>query len=323
MFQARRVDNNEIIDSEDLKALENPSDIHFVCVDPQCSIDLIPCSFGDNNKRRPFFKKRKKQDHSSKCDYSSYLKYLEVGSKRALTELELEKMDYPSRLMVAKPYEQKSTNTNTVEDIPQSKISQVRRVDSGEYSESVESNRSVSSINKIVDFYLECPYNRGVDLDLLGNVDPYRYQFRRISGKNEGDYRDNRIFYGIINLKDADSVYSKDGKTYIRLHECERWEDVPRSKWKQKRRVNPYSVEIDNDSISKYKLSSIKKSRETVANESKNKFFSNLKKDKEEAYIFFLGLAPETNNPYTFKAVGGFVTFRYTTVFHPKDTRQA
>jgi len=322
MFQARRTDTSAVIESEELKVISKPTEINFVCVDPQCAIELIPCSYGDVNKRRPFFKKRKKTDHSAACDYSSYLNYLEVGKTRSLTSIELEKMDYPSRLVIHNPYQPTAVNSTTIEDIQLQKISQTRRVDSGEYSEAIHSNRKVTSINKIVEFYLDCPYNRGVDLDLLGNVAPYKFQFKRIKDENIGDYIDNKIFYGIINLNDMDAVYQNEGKTFIRMHECERWEEIPRSIFKKKRRVNPYIVEIDNNSISDYKLSSILRSRETVANESKNLFFANRKKEKEEAYIFFLGHAPKNNNPYTFKAIGGFVAFRYTKVIHPKDTRQ-
>lgn len=87
MFKARINNTDEIIEAEDLKVLDAKT-FEFVCVDKNCNIPLIPSSFKENNKRRPFFKKYKNQEHSTKCSYSKYLHFLEIGKTRRLTELE-------------------------------------------------------------------------------------------------------------------------------------------------------------------------------------------------------------------------------------------
>lgn len=317
MFQARRKDNNEIILADDLKVIDNVSDLEFVCIDPNCAIDLIACSFGEHNKKRPFFKKHKNSEHNASCAYGKYLLLLEHGKKRALTTEELEDMDYPSQLVMPAKKAQE-IDTTTKEDLPKEDTESTRKASTGEYTEVASTLKKVTAIDQIVDFYLSCPYNRGIDLNLLGNSAPYRYQFRRIWGENIGNYKNGKIFYGIINLG-LNPVINRDGKTRIRLHECAGWETDSTSRYNDKSQVNPYWVEIDNDQLSKHKLSRIIKTRESVANESKGTWLKSKKNDGKDAFIFFLGEAPSENEPYVFKANGGFVTFRYTEILPTKD----
>lgn len=316
MFKARKKYTDEIIEAEDLKVIENVRSLEFACVDKNCNIPLIPSSFQENNKKRPFFKKYPNQEHSPKCSYSKYLQFLEIGKTRRLTELEFEKLEYPSQLIMAQP-KQKENDTTTSDILPESESTSTKRVSNGEFTDAAHSNRKVSAISQIVDFYLSCPYNRDVDLDLLGSKAAYMYQFKRIYGPNTDQYIDNKIFYGIIDLKDLDSLSSTEDSMIIKLHECEGWEENPRLVFPRRRRVNPYFVKVNRNDITKYKMSRILKERETISNQSKNDFFKNLKKDGVEAFIFFLGKKPSAENPYIFEAINGFVSFRYTKVFHP------
>lgn len=316
MFKARIRNTDNIVEADDLKVIENVQGIDFVCVDKKCNIPVIPSSFKENNKKRPFFKKYKNQDHSNTCSYSSYLYFIEIGKTRRLTELEFEKLDYPSQLFISVPKSRES-NTTTNDRLPEIESTSTRRLSSGEFTEVAHSNRKVTSISQIVDFYISCPYNRDVDLDLLGSKAAYKYQFRRIYGPNNDDYIDNKIFYGIIDLEGLDSVKYDGNTTIIKLHECEKWEKNTRSLMSKNKRVNPYLVRINNNEITSHKLSRILKERETVANQSKNDYFKKIKKEKVEAYIFFLGKKPSNKEPYTFEAINGFISFRYTAIKHP------
>lgn len=313
MYKARIKNTNKIIEAEDLKVLENVRQMEFVCVDENCGITLIPRSYGEQNKKRPHFKKKNKQEHSKNCSYGSFLHLLDIGKKRKLTDIEFEKLEYPSQLVINVP-KSKETDTTTKDNLPTEEGTTTRRISNGEFEEATNSNRKVTSINQIVDFYLNCPFNRDAELDLLGKSAPYMYQFRRISGKNEGDYIDGKIFYGVINLNDGDSVISKDGKTRIKLLECEFWKENKRSLNNSKTPINPYWIEIDTNEISKYKLTRILRDRETVANQSKNDFKNAVKKKDVNAFVFFIGNVPEESNNYTFKVVNGFVSFRYTNI---------
>lgn len=316
MFTARIKYSDEIVEAEDLKVIENVRNLEFACVDKNCNIPLIPSSFLEKNKKRPFFKKFPNLEHSAKCAYSKYLQFLEIGKTRKLTELEFEKLEYPSQLVMVQ-LKPKESDTTTSDILPETESTSTKRISNGEFTDAAHSNRKVSAISQIVDFYLSCPYNRDVDLDLLGSKAPYIYQFKRIFGTNEGKYLDNKIFYGIIDLKDIDSLRNTDDTVIIKLHECEKWEDNPRLVFPRKKRVNPYFVKINKEEITKYKMSRILKERETVSNQSKNDYFKNLKKDNVEAYIFFLGKKPSAETPYIFEAINGFISFRYTKVFHP------
>ncbi len=316
MFKARIQHTDEIIEAEDLKVIENVRSLEFACVDKNCNIPLIASSFQENNKKRPFFKKYPNQEHTPKCSYSKYLQFLEIGKTRRLTELEFEKLEYPSQLIMTQP-KPKENDTTTSDILPESESTSTKRVSNGEFTDAAHSNRKVSAISQIVDFYLSCPYNRDVDLDLLGSKAAYMYQFKRIYGPNTDHYIDNKIFYGIIDLKDIDSLSSTEDSVIIKLHECEGWENNSGLVFPRRRRVNPYFVKVNKKDITKYKMSRILKERETISNQSKNDFFKNLKKDGVEAFIFFLGKKPSAETPYVFEAVNGFVSFRYTKVFHP------
>ena len=316
MFKARIKNTDDVIESEDLKVLEDVRSIEFVCVDKNCNIPLIPSSYQEKNKRRPFFKKYKNQQHSNKCSYNKYLHFLEIGKTRRLTELEFEKLEYPSQLIINQP-KPKESDTTTNDILPESEGSSTKKISNGEFTEAAHSNRKVSSISQIVDFYLACPYNREVDLDLLGINAPYKYQFRRIYGPNTGNYIDNKIFYGVIDFRDLDSLRSTNEATIIKLHECERWEDNPRLVFPARRRVNPYYLKINKGEITSYKMNRILKERETVINQSKGDFLNKIKKDRVEAYVFFLGKRPAAESPYLFEAIKGFVSFRYVKIFHP------
>ncbi len=313
MFTARIKCTDEIIEAEDLKVLENVQSLEFACVDKSCNIPLIASSYKEKNKKRPFFKKYKNQEHSNKCSYSTYLRFLEIGKTRRLTELEFEKLEYPSQLVISQP-KTKETDTTTSDTLPISESTSTKRISNGEFTEAAHSNRKVSSISQIVDFYLAFPYNREVDIDLLGIKAPYMYQFKRIYGPNTDQYIDNKIFYGIIDLKDIDSLRYTDDAVLIKLHECEGWEENPRSLFASKRRVNPYYLKINKEEITKYKMSRILKERETVSNQSKSDFVNKIKKERVEAFVFFLGKKPSTKEPYVFEAINGFVSFRYTKI---------
>lgn len=317
MFTARIKYTDEIIEADELKVMENVQSLEFACVDKNCNIPLIPSSYKENNKKRPFFKKYKNQEHSTKCSYSKYLHFLEIGKTRKLTELEFEKLEYPSQLVISQP-KIREMDTTTSEILPEGESVSTKRISNGEFTDAAHSNRKVTAISQIVDFFLSCPYNREVDLDLLGTKAPYVYQFKKIYGPNTDQYISNKIFYGAIDLKDLDSLTSKEDSMLIKLHECERWEDNPRSIFSSKRRVNPYFLKINKAEITKYKMSRILTERETVLNQSKSDFFKKIKKDGVEAYVFFLGRKPAAETPYIFEAINGFVSFRYTKVFHPE-----
>jgi hypothetical protein len=317
MFSARLKDTDEIIEAEELKVLKNIKSLEFACVDKNCNIPLIPSSYNENNKKRPFFKKYKNQEHSPKCSYSKYLQFLQIGKTRRLTDIEFEKLEYPSQLIISQP-KLKEMDTTTTSTLPEVESKSTRRISNGEFAEAAQSNRKVTSISQIVDFFLCCPYNRDVELDLLGTKAPYIYQFKKIRGANIDQYISNKIFYGVIDLNDLDSLIRTEDSLLIKLHECEKWEDNPRSLFFSKKRINPYFLKLNKSELTNNKISRILSERDTVLNQSKNDFFKNNKKEGVEAYVFFLGRKPNIETPYVFEAINGFVSFRYAKVIHPE-----
>lgn len=312
MYKAKNKKTNEIIEADELKVINNVSDINFVCVDDKCAIPLIACSFQETNKKRPYFKKHSNQEHTDSCSYSEYLKLLEVGKTRRLTDLEFEKLDYPSKLVFSLP-KVKDTLTLTSELLPDSNSTAKKTISNGEFAEVANANRRVTSISQIVDFYLSCPFNRDVELDLLGVKMSYKFHFKRIYGENKGDFIDNKMFYGKIYLNSIDSEINDGHFLYLKLFECENWEKNKSLTIINKKQINPYFLKINKDEVSKYKINRILKEKETVSNLSKNDYRNN-KKDGREAWVFFIGKRPNLKNQYQFEVVNGFITFRYTTI---------
>ncbi|PKR81771.1 hypothetical protein CW751_00065 [Brumimicrobium salinarum] len=311
MYKAKNKKTNEVIEADELKVINNVSSIDFVCVDDKCAIPLIACSFQETNKKRPYFKKHSNQEHTDSCSYSEYLKLLEVGKTRRLTDLEFEKLDYPSKLVFSLP-KVKDTLTLTSELLPDSNSTAKKTISNGEFAEVANANRRVTSISQIVDFYLSCPFNRDVELDLLGVKMSYKFHFKRIYGENTGAYIDNKIFYGRVSLNSIDSEVSDENYLYLKLFECEDWERN-NSLTSNNKQINPYFLKINKEEISKYKINRILKEKETVSNLSKNDYRIN-KKHGREAWVFFIGRKPSLKNLYEFEVVNGFITFRYTIV---------
>ena len=177
------------------------------------------------------------------------------------------------------------------------------------------SNRSVSSISQIVDFYLNCPYNRDLELDILGQSTPYRYWFKRIKGKSDMQYLDRRIFFGRLSMK-HDCIQPLADEIVIELYECESWKKTPKRNWfsliNPKTPENPYKVHISKAGLSSHKLTRVINEIDYAIKRQKEAHLAQIESDKR-AYIFFLADPPKKRS-YRFDVLDGHLVSRYVKI---------
>ena len=312
MNQARDKKRNLIIEAEELRLIKDVNHSNFECLDENCRVRLIPCSYRDENKKRPFFKLPKKRKHKESCRFSEYLKLLEEARKRRLEKRELKRFPYPAILKEKQNVEEKDIVANV-------SLSSVKS--SGEFvvSESYEwdnngvSNRSVTSISQIVDFYLRCPDNRDLDLKIFGQVTPYRYWFKRIKEGNTGQYKLRRIFYGRLSMK-YNCIQNMEEEVIIELYECEDWMEPPIRSWSSfenhKIQKNPYHVHVTKTKLSSHKVTRLLNELDFAINRQKEAFKA-AEDSEKRAYVFFLADPPLKTSKYRFDVLSGFLVSRY------------
>lgn len=314
MNQAIDINTQEIIEAETLKYIYEDGLSEYQCIDESCGIKLTPCSYKPHNKNRPYFKSNYGIKHSKSCQFSAYLKMLDKAELRPLTEFELEDMPYPTKFEKIK----KKENVNTIQKSNQtldinSANPITRSKSSGDFIKTLKKSKVVSSISTIVDFYLKCPYNRDIELDIEGKNQAYMFWFKRIEKPIlKAKYKGKRIFFGRLHT-DKSKIEETETTLNITMYECEKW--VKRSDRSQtKSQVNPFIISIDKTKLSKHKLTRLKNEMEYAIEEKIKAFKAKDEDHKIQAYVFFYGQAPASKDPYTFHVNDGVLVARYCRV---------
>lgn len=298
---AKNKTTGEEIEAEELKILAYVDSENYECVDDQCRIQLFPCSYKKHNKMRPYFKTAKGVEHAQLCSFNQYTILLKKARNGDISKNGIIPYPYPSKLVVP------SKSTFKVDrDLPGNSMipdrHQTRKANQpSESTNLIRGNRTVTAIGQIIDFYLNCPFNRNARLDLLDKQMEYQFAFKRIKGKNVGQYTGRKIYYGIMHL------YLKTTETQndiqVQLLECQEW--VKGGEVKSQK--NPYKVSIELEDLSVQKKAIILNEIAFVKEEQ----ISAKKKNDKYAFIFFLGDPPDIEHPYTFKVYKNYVVCRY------------
>lgn len=315
MNQARDRKTSEIIEAEELKLIPQIDISDYECIDENCKIQLIPCSYKPSNKNRPYFKSPKNINHSDNCRFSEYLKLLEQGQKRKLELIEFENMPYPSRLISPKKKQTEERTTKLDNNIDNEETTGKKRKSTNEFEESANSNRAVTTISQIVDFYLTCPFNRDFELDLLGTKKEYMYWFKRIQKPlNIAKYNGKSIFFGQLHTN-MTYVKKSENEILIKLFECEEWVKNSSNSlmFNKSEQMNPFYAKINIDGLSTNKSSRILNELKYAIQDQKEAHNNN-RVGKKKAFVFFLGEAPNNENPFTFNVIDGNVCARFTEI---------
>lgn len=322
MNQARDIKTNELIEAESLKHIYEEGVSEYECIDESCRVKLTPCSYKPHNKRRPYFRIASGGDHSDSCRFSAYLKLLEKAKSKRLTEEDLEDMPFPTKL--GKKKKVNSGNAIYKTDVSNQKeektIKGKRTKPSGEFLEKGRGAKVVSSISPIVDFYLKCPFNRDVELEIEEQQQAYKFWFKRIEKPVlKGNYKGKKLFFGRLHT-DKSKIEETDTTMTITMYECERWEKTS-ARAKTKSQVNPFVISIDKLELSKNKLTRLKNEMEFAIEEKIRAFKSKEEDVKKQAYVFFYGEAPKSKAPYQFKVEDGALVARYCRIYPTQDLK--
>lgn len=315
MKLARIKKTKEVIEAEDLRFIEKDKMPEFICPDNNCETPLIPAAFTEDSKQRPHFRTLKNHTHSQKCQFSDYAKILEIGGKRKLTLAEFEHLPIPTKLVLPKNIEESdkikpSKNTDIEEDNPASKKGFLNTFDEGG-----NNFRNVTTISRIVDFYVACPFNRDIKLNLFGTEKEYMFWFKRIQNMRGEIIQDKSIFFGQLH-QDKHAIEKSDSKIRIRLFDCRDWTDG--------RQVDPYYVNISISDLSKNKIARItneinyalqaqKEYYQKIQSEENNLETTEIEKAKLKPYIFFFGNQIK-GYPYELEVQDGYLVSRYVRI---------
>jgi len=308
MNQARDKSTESVVDAEELKNISSEELSEYECIDENCKIELIPCSYKRTNKIRPYFKSFKNVDHTDKCQFSRFLKILDQAKKRRLEASEFENLPYPSKLIKPVKKIEETTLKQNENDVDLEEITGTKRKSTNLFEESANANRSVTTISQIVDFYLNCPYNRDVELNILDKNESYKYWFRRI--KDDKSYDGTRIYFGKLHANFG-YVDNKNGSIKIKLFECQTWQESTGAGllYNKKEQKNPYMVNVNLENLSSHKSSRLMSEIEYAINEKK----ANFNNKKKNAYVFFLG-TPTANKEFSFDVIDGYLVTRFTEI---------
>lgn len=313
---ARIKSTKEPIEAEELKFLNEDDMPEFICADENCAVILVPASFKKHNKQRPHFRTLKNHDHSKTCRYSEFARILELGGKRKITFEEFENLPVPTKLISTKEaIKDEAVKSNNEDQQNDEEDSIKRRSSTGDFDESGNNFKNVSSISQIVDFYLSCPFNRDIELTLLDTTKAYMYWFKRLKNTLLHDEPEEyNMYFGQLH---QDNSLNTENSEIIRfkMYDCEKWEKPKKGEWESVsyEQVNPIYVRIYRNKLSQHKLSRIKNEIEYARTEHYEAFKGGVE-DKRKPFIFFIGKKMQSSNPYEFEVLDNHLVARYTEI---------
>jgi len=304
---ARNTSTREIIEAETLRVYPNVSAVMFECADESCKIKLTPCSYQSHNVKRPYFKVFNKDiEHVENCKFNKYKKILDKANANKISESELKMLFLPIELI--KPKEQEEYSLVKVQSNSTNEPNTTKNNNSTNSSKKTNSNSKVTAISRIVDFYLNFPYNRDVELNLLGNIKQYKFWFKKI--KKNTTFTGTKIYFG--QLHTGIEIEENESNLIIQLYVSEGWETVEKDGKIKNIQVNPFLININKVNLSSNKISRIKNELTYVIEEQKR----NTDKAKK-AFVFFLG-QPSSVSKYSFDVVDGYLVSRHTKILPTK-----
>lgn len=310
MLKARITYNNQIVAANDLLELyPNYKELNFECLDLDCKVKMIPCCIVDASKRKSHFKRYKYLEHSKTCNYAVLSELEEKGLNTRLTQTELKKVGYPSRLILTENQENLEVVKDDLKDYSDEGITSFKSNTKREYTfdeENLKFNKAnkVNAIDRIVDWYMGFPHNRDVEIEFLEKKTQYRYFFKKINKVHPEDLKEIKMFYGALKFNKNNLNAFKTEESEIKLEML----------------YNPeeqnffYTLWLTKDSIGKHTWSRLKKKYEYLYEKAVSDFENKTKPSKNHfLYAFFIpNLNPD--KPLVLQPIQKCITFRYDEV---------
>lgn len=312
MDKARIKDTDEIVMADTILDLyPNYNELEFVCIDEICSVRMSPTCIKKTERIKPHFKKYRNREHIETCEYATLSKLYQKGGNQKLNKIEISKIGYPSVFILNDDDEDfkkitKARLASKDEGVTGrgNAISKIYEFD----DENVKFDRKnrVQSIDRIVNWYLDFPHNRDVEIEINSIKIEYRYFFKQIKYFTDPTKLQNeRIFYGKI-------ILSKTNKNVFDKYTDCVYFNLLAYRDESKKKSN-YSVKIDKKLISKHSLSRLKNKYDKLF----DKAFTELEEGTNEPnfglYVFVYGTIDE-NNDTIMNVKQNHITFRYDEV---------
>lgn len=318
MKKARIEDTDEIVHADQI--LENYSNYHsliFVCIDKNCSVRMAPVSITKNDKRKPHFKKYPNHNHIEDCEYATYSKIILKGKDEKLTYKEIRKVGYPSVFMINENFDaeiipiKKTVSFNNGVTYGFNKNTELYQFEDGDDLKFNRKNK-VQSIDRIVNWYIGFPYNRDVEIEIENKKIEYRHFFKRIDkNPNPNELLEKKIYFGKIILSKTNiGVFDKYEK-YVYITFLGHDPKVVDNK------IKNYSIKIDKSKLSKYMVSKLKNSYDSLMEIAYKDRIEKKQKQNFGLYIFAYGTLEEKNNT-TINVIKHHITFRYDEIRETK-----
>ncbi|RPD83950.1 hypothetical protein EGK75_11870 [Neisseria weixii] len=205
----------KIIDAEQLWELDFVDSYGYLC--RGCHIQVTPCSFRAENKKRPYFSA--KLGHKPDCDVEGDAEIVKKAKKQRISTDRGFPASFPNRLLL------KDTREVTSSTEAPAAISAYRtRAGRTEGTDTVKRTRTwaAQTIRSICRVFLNYPYDRDLPLSIPDiNGKTYQEIFWRLSNKGIVQYKEPHIFYAPISWHKLNQT-----EAYLEIQTgCGRWEN--------------------------------------------------------------------------------------------------
>lgn len=268
----------DIVDAEQLWLINPVDHSRYEC--RGCGVPAIPCSYGPENKVRPYF--RAKEDHNPDCDVEGEVELVKRARKQRVSTLDGFPGRFPNRLVL------RDTRPVTASNGTLAGVSSAagRRADPDSSGEARRDRHwAAQTIRAICRSFLNYPYDRDRSLTVPGiTANTYQSVFRSLKSDQIVQTSEPRLFYAPISWK---VPIADDDQMEIQLSYGE---------WKDRRLIRPYRVRIDWRDWSAARRNYVSREMEIARLE-----YMKAKRlgGKEKGWLFFIGRQDE-NDPTLF-----------------------
>lgn len=276
----------KIVEAEELWLLDSVDTRGYVCWG--CGIGVYPSAWQKGSKKRSSFNQMPNTNHILGCDADAESTIIQQGKKKSVRHI----LDSAPRLMPSglRLIEQRQVVNADIEG-GENKPSSMRSASSTSSKRSKperQSRRPVNSIRKICRAFICFPYDRGMSLNMPDiNATTYMTVFKKLKDPIQF-YPNRHVFYSQLLWHKFEQ---NDDQIIIPL--SGEW---TKEEFGKRKPLRSYKLHVEWGNWSKAKRTMLYNELKIVQEEAKQ---AAKKKDKERAYVFFIG-EQHTDNPEVF-----------------------
>lgn len=268
MQSARDKHTGEIVDAEQLWIIDLVDSLGYEC--RGCGAQATPCSYGPENKVRPYFSA--KDGHNAGCDVEGEVELVKRAQKQSVMTREGFPGSFPNRLVLRDTRPVVGQNGS-----PITTAGGGHRMGSAAGSAETQRDRrwAAETIRPICRTFINYPFDRHLPLTVPGiAADTYQRALRALKSGQIVDYSAAHIFYAPISWK---ASIANDDHLDIQLSYGE---------WEERKLIRPYRVKVNWQNWSKAKRNYVLREIEAARSEYMT---AHKRGDKDKGVLFFIG----------------------------------